>query len=518
MTICVSGMFDKITAMNYYMGIDIGTSGCKAVLFAENGQQISSTYREYRIISSKEGWAELDSNEVTDKCFQVISEAASSVDSNNIRGMGISSQGEAFTLIDSDGKALCNALVSSDVRAREFVRTWPGEFGEDKLYKITGHTPHPMFSLFKLLWIRENMPEKWAKTYKILCFEDLLQYRLGISDPAMGWPLAGRTMLFDVVEHSWNHEILDSLGIKESQLSKALPSGTPVGHINKKIAGFLNLNESTFIVTGGHDQACSALGAGAIESGIAVYSSGTVDCITPAFKEPIFSEELKKSNLCTYDHAAPGMYTTVAFSLTGGNILRWFRDQFGKAESEEAILHKSNAYELLLRQIPEGPTKLLVLPYFTPTGTPYFDTKVKGAILGLDISTSRREIMKALLEGVAFEMRLNLEILEHVGYTIHELRIIGGGAKSMVWNQLKADILRKPIFVQGVTEAGCMGVAMLARASETGMDVLQIANNWIKTVSILQPGNLKTYDKKFRTYKRLYKIISGINTNTPVQN
>ena len=518
MIICVSGMFEILITMDYYMGVDIGTSGCKAVLFAENGQQVSYGYREYQIISSNEGWAELDSDVVMDKCFEVIREAASSVDSNNIRGMGISSQGEAFTLVDAEGKALCNALVSSDIRAREFVRTWPEKFGEDKLYRITGHTPHPMFSLFKLLWIKENMPEKWAKTHRILCFEDLLQYRLGITDPAMGWPLAGRTMLFDVVEHSWNKEILDNLGIKEFQLSKPLPSGTLVGYIDKKIARILNLNGRTFIVTGGHDQACSALGAGAIESGVAAYSSGTVDCITPAFKKPIFSAELMKSNLCTYDHAAPGMYTTVAFSLTGGNILRWFRDEFGKAEVEEVMPLKGSAYELLLRQMPEAPTKLLVLPYFTPTGTPYFDTKVKGAILGLDIFTSRAEIMKALLEGVALEMRLNLDILERVGYKINELRVIGGGAKSMVWNQLKADIIRKPITVPGVTEAGCMGVAMLAKAAETDKDVLHIANKWIKTVSVITPGNLKTYDKKFRTYKDLYKIISGIETDTQVQN
>jgi len=498
--------------MNYYIGIDIGTSGCKAVLFDENGYQRSPAYREYDIISSNDGWAELDSDEVIIKCFEVIREAASHVIQDSIRGIGISCQGEAFTLVDEEGKALCNAFVSSDIRARKYVGTWPKKFGEDKLYRITGHTPHPMFSLFKLLWISENMPERWGKTSKILCFEDLLQYRLGITDPAMGWSLAGRTMLFDVVKHCWNKEIIDSLNIKENQLSRPLPSGTIAGYVNKKIAKSFNLNENTFIVTGGHDQPCSALGAGAIKSGIAVYASGTVDCITSAFKNPVFSAELQKSNLCTYDHAAPGMYATIAFSLTGGNILRWFRNEFGKAEVEEAIRLKSNPYELLLRQMPESPTKLLVLPYFTPTGTPYFDTKVKGAILGLDLSTTREEIMKALLEGVAFEMRLNLEILEQAGYKIHELIAIGGGAKSKVWNQLKADITRKPITVTDVTEAGCMGVAMLAVAAGTNKDVLQIANKWIKKVSIIEPGNSETYDKKFKSYKDLYKTLSGIQT------
>ena len=220
-----------------------------------------------------------------------------------------------------------------------------------------------------------------------MCFEDLLQYRLGIKEPSMGWPLAGRTMLFDVVKHEWNKEILGEAGVRAEQLSRPLAVRFSLaGYIDPSIARKLNLSDKTFIVTGGHDQPCSALGAGAIESGIAVYSSGTVECITPAFDKPVFTNQLRKSNLCTYDHTAPGMYATVAFSLTGGNILKWFRDQFGDAEVELARKTNRDPYELLIDQLPEEPSRLLVLPYFTPTGTPYFDVSVKGAILGLDMS------------------------------------------------------------------------------------------------------------------------------------
>jgi xylulokinase len=381
--------------------------------------------------------------------------------------MGISSQGEAFTLIDRDGRALCNALVSSDIRANEMIGPWTEKFGEEKLYQITGHTPHPMFSLFKLLWIKENSPEFWARAHRILCFEDLLQYRLGIKNPSMGWPLAGRTMLFDVVSHAWNKEILENAGVRIEQLSRPLQSGTIAGYVEKEIARDLNLAENTFIITGGHDQPCSALGAGAIEPGIAVYASGTVECITPAFNKPIFTEELRKNNLCTYDHTAPGMYATVAFSLTGGNILKWFRDEFGASEVEQAKRTNCDPYELLLKQMPEEPSRLLVLPYFTPSGTPYFDVSVKGAIIGLDMSVTREEIMKALLEGVAFEIKLNLDILKQSGYEVKELRVIGGGARSQKHIQLKADVIGMPITILDVTEAGCMGVAMLAKAFYT---------------------------------------------------
>ena len=497
--------------MNHYLGIDIGTSGCKAVIFDEDGRQLSMAYREYDVISKYPGWAELNTDEVIGKCFDVIRESASVIEHGSVKGMGISSQGEAFTLIDGDGKALCNALVSSDIRANELIKPWTDNFGEEKLYNITGHTPHPMFSLFKLLWIKENNPYIWAKADRIMCFEDLLQYRLGIKEPSMGWPLAGRTMLFDVVKHEWNNEILGAAGVRAEQLSSPSRSGSFAGYVESKIARELNLSEKTFIVTGGHDQPCSALGAGAIESGIAVYSSGTVECITPAFDKPRFTNELRKSNLCTYDHTAPGMYATVAFSLTGGNILKWFRDEFGAAEMEIAKNTNCDPYELLLNQMPEEPSRLLVLPYFTPSGTPYFDVSVKGAILGLDMSVSREEIMKALLEGVAFEIKLNLDILKQSGYEVKELRVIGGGARSQKHIQLKADVLGMPITILDVTEAGCMGVAILAKAAHTKESVSQIAKNWVRPVSKINPEKHDFYNNKFSLYKNLYPALKNFS-------
>jgi xylulokinase len=496
--------------MNYYLGIDIGTSGCKAVIFNEDGLQQSIAYREYDIISKRYGWAELDTDEVIVKCFEVIKESASGIKARSVKGIGISCQGEAFTLIDKDGKALCNALVSSDIRANELIKPWTDKFGEERLYNITGHTPHPMFSLFKLLWIKENNPEIWAKAHRILCFEDLLQFRLGISDPSMGWSLAGRTMLFDVVKHEWNKEIIDEAGVRIEQLSRPLQSGSFVGHLDPKIAKVLNLSENTFVVTGGHDQPCSALGAGAIEPGIAVYACGTVECITPAFDKPVFTNELRKCNLCTYDHIAPGMYATVAFSLTGGNILKWFRDQFGDTEVDLASKTNRDPYELLLDQLPEEPSRLLVLPYFTPSGTPYFDISVKGAILGLDMSVTREEILKALLEGVAYEIKLNLDILKNSGYEVKELRAIGGGARSLKHIQLKADVIGMPITILDVTEAGCLGVAMLARAEHVKESVVDIAKNWVKPVSKLIPEKSDFYNKKFNSYKILYPAFKNM--------
>ena len=497
--------------MNNYMGVDIGTSSCKAVILDENGKQLALAYREYNIISSRPGWAELNPDEVTERCLEVIAETTSQVQPQSVLGLGISSQGEAFTAIDKNGKALCNALVSFDIRAAELAQNWSQEFGEKKLYKITGHTAHPMFSLFKLLWLKDNRPEIWAKAEKFLCFEDLLQFRLGL-EPAMGWPLAGRTMLFDVVLHRWNNEILDAVGIKPTQLARPLQSGSIAGNVDPKIANKLGLAENAFLVTGGHDQPCSALGAGVTEPGVAVYATGTVDCITPAFEEAVFAETLRKNNLCTDDHTVPGMDTPVAFSLTGGNILKWFRDEFGATEIAEAEELGCSPYELLVKEAGETPSDLMVLPYFTPTGTPYFDTSATGAILGLKLSSKKGDIIRALLEGVALEMRLNLDILKQSGCEVSELRTIGGGAKSEIWNQLKADVIGKKITVLNVTEAGCLGAAMLAKAADTSQSLVDIVKKWIKPISVKEPRPEfeSTYDKKFGNYKKLYPALRGL--------
>ena len=227
-----------------------------------------------------------------------------------------------------------------------------------------------------------------------------------------------------------------------------------------------------------------------------------------------FTDALRKNNLCTYDHTAPGMYATVAFSLTGGNILKWFRDEFGKMETEAAKKTQCDPYDLLLDQMPEEPSRLLVLPYFTPSGTPYFDISVRGAVFGLDLSTTRSELMKALLEGVAFEIRLNLDILRQSGYAVRELRLIGGGARSPRHVQLKSDVIGMPITVLDVTEAGCMGVAMLARSAHVKKDVSDITHSWIKPVSQVKPKSAGIYNRKFDLYKNLYPAVKKLDLNT----
>ncbi len=488
-----------------YLGIDIGTTGCKAGVFSADGRLLALAYREYPLLSPELGWAELDSSQVIDACLNVIQEAVSASGGDAVRAMGISCQGEAFTPVDRQGTYLANAMVSSDARAAAIAVEWSRQFGAQRLYERTGHTPHPMFTLYKLLWLRDHRPEVWARADKFYCFEELLQARLGLQ-PAISWPLAGRTMLFNVREHRWEQEILAALGMEDSRLAPPVASGTVVGEVAPSVAAELGLSQGVKVVAGGHDQPCGALGAGVVRPAMAMYATGTVECICPAFAEPIFNENLMRSNLCTYDHAAPGMYTTVAFSLTGGNLLRWFRDQWGQPEMDEARRSGADPYDLLLRAMPSEPTDLTVLPYFTPSGTPYFDPETPGAILGLRLSTTRGQVLRGLLEGVALEMRLNVEILDQAGLAIREFRAIGGGAKNVKLTQLKADVLDRPITTLAVTEAGCLGVAMLACAADTGAAPQDLAAAWVQPQQVVEPdpNRAKIYREKSDVYRRLY--------------
>ncbi len=476
--------------MRNYLGLDIGTSGCKAAVFDEGGRLISLARREYELHFTPDGGAELDSEGVMAHCLAVIAEARAHA-GGEIRALAVSSQGEAFTAVDAAGRSLCRAMVSSDTRAAALARTWPEGFGPERLYRITGHTAHPMFTLFKLLWLRSARPEVWDAAARFLCFEDLLHLRLGL-DPAIGWPLAGRTMLFDVCRHGWSPEILDAVGLDAGKLARPLASGRVVGR----------LSDGVLVVAGGHDQVCAALGAGATDPGMALYATGTVECITPAFAAPVFSDELRRHNLCTYDHALPGRSATVAYSLTGGNILQWYRDEFAAGRDFAAVL----------AELPAEPSGLLVLPYWTPSGTPYFDCETPGAILGVRLSTRRPALLRALLEGVALEMRLNLELLESAGGSIRELRAVGGGSRHPVWNQLKADVLGRPLIPMRVTEAGCLGAALLACSADTGRPLDEIAREWTKPGEPIppRPDVAATYRETLARYRRLRDAIQAV--------
>lgn len=498
-----------------FLGIDIGTGGCKALVYTSEGVELASSFREYAVTHPLPGRAELDPDEVIRNCFKVIAEVNARI-KEPVTAMAVSSQGEAFTAVDSRGNTLCHAMVSSDSRSSELSVSWSNAFGLADIYRITGHTPHPLFTLFKLLWIRDNQPEIWKQARYYLCFEDLLLYRLGI-EPRISWSLAGRTMMFDVIRHTWSPDILDAAGIHADQLAIPAAAGEITGCIALEKGRELGFVNPVFTVAGGHDQTCAALGAGVTRPGMCMYATGSVECFCPVLEAPRFSEALRLHNLCCYDYTIRGMYTSVAYSLTGGNLLRWWRDTLGETERQHAGSAGINPYTLLLDAMPVAPTDLLVLPYFSATGTPYFDTRARGAILGLQLTTEKGAMIKALLEGVALEMKLNLELMEDSGIHIDTFIATGGGTRHPAWTQLKADVLNRPVKVREVSEAGCFGAAMLACSAANRIPVAHLVARPAEEEMTFtpDPGRAVIYADTYAAYRKLYPALRPFWTPEP---
>jgi len=496
-----------------YIGIDVGTTGCKALVFDQDVNVLASAYREYPLISPRNGWDELNPALVLNECKAVIGEVADEVKkSDPVKAIGISSQGEAFTLLDKSGQYLCNAMVSSDIRSQKQVEEFTQSFGLEKLYKITGHSPHTLFSVFKLIWLIENHPDMVSKANKFLCFGDLLCYRL-TGQAVTSHNLAARTMLFDVKKMCWSDEILKAINIDRSILPKSMPSGRPAGQLFPEIAAELGLSKDVVVTVGGHDQSCGALGVGITGAGKAAYSIGTVECITPAFSGCVLNDTMQQSNFATYPFVIDGLYTTVAFIITGGNLLRWYRDNFAGLELRQAEKTGQDVYDIILSDIPDEPTNIFVQPHFVSAGTPYFDPNPTGAIIGLGLNNSKGDVVKALLEGVTYEMKLNLRLLNASGIQINELFAFGGGAKSDKWLQIKADILGVPIHSIATSQAGCLGAALLAAKAIGDIDSIEdAAQKSSRPLKTFEPDteNMKRYDQRYEIYSDIYQTIKPL--------
>ena len=488
------------------LGLDIGTSGCKAVVFDEAGNVLASAALAYPLHSPQVGWSELDAEVVWQRCAECIREAAGTAGAP-VRSLSICSQGEAFVAVDSRGQALSPAMVSSDIRAAEIVREAVAAHGIDFFYQRTGHTPHSLFSLFKLLWVRQHQPETWRCARQFLCFEDLAHRRLGL-DPAISWPLAGRTMLFDPQTHQWSPALLDLVGLTPDRLARPLPSGAVAGEIPPSVTQELGLASGCQVVSGGHDQVAAALGAGVATAGQALYAMGSVECLVAVSDRYRQSAGLRGANLCTYDHTTPDCRAHLAYNLTGSNLVAWYRDQF----AAEARPQTGSVYDWAFAQMPTRPTDLLVLPYFTATGTPHFDPRGRGAILGLEFRHNRFDILAAIIEGLAFEMRLNLELLAAQDIAVREFRATGGGTRSRAALQIKANVVQRPITPTLESEGGCLATALLARAALDHRPVHDYLAQWIKLGPAVEPDPTTRgiYEEAYGRYQQLYRTINPL--------
>lgn len=494
------------------MGIDIGTSGCKATIIDFEGNIKGAAYKEYSLITPFTGWQEIDSNLVWISVKEVIIKAISQNKGEEINAISVSSFGEAATPIDYKGNVLNNSIIYIDCRGQEQAEYLKDKLGYEKILSITGASIHPMYSINKIMWLKQNLPQVYKNTWKFLLFADFILFKLG-AKPHTDYSLAARTMAFDVINKKWSSEILDCAGVDEEKFGEPVQAGTIVGQITLSVAKELGLSKDILLVAGGHDQPCAALGAGVIKSDLAVDGMGTTECITPAFNRPVISETMARSSFACVPHVIKDMYVTYAFTFTSGSMLKWYRDNFGAVYKLEALKFGINIYDYLIEKASKGPSEIFVLPHFAGAATPYMDTAAKGAIVGLNINTKPEDIIKAILEGITFEMMVNIEKLDDAGVKVEEMRVVGGLAKSDPFLQLKADMMGKKVTTLNVSEAGTLGVAILAgTASGVYKSLEDAVGKLVKKKKEFYPDEKlhDIYTEKFQTYKRIYPAVKNI--------
>jgi xylulokinase len=448
------------------LGIDIGSSSCKGVVFGTSGEELAKATHAYSTEHPGPAMVEMNPEVFRDAVFAVIRTLSAQVLHDPVEALAISSHGETTIPVDSDGNPSGPAIMNSDNRAVEEAQWWDESFGREKIYAITGLPLHAMFSLNKIMWIKRHRPEIYNRSAKFLSVGDYVLTQLGMP-PITDYSLASRTMAFDINCLNWSEEILNHCGIPSEKLATLAAAGTQVGRLSKEKASDLGLKEGTVVALGGHDQPCGALGAGAVQAGDVFDSAGTYECMAAVSDKPLNNSKALGYSLNSYCHVVPGKFVTLAF-FPAGLVSSWFVDQF--CYEDKMISRQSNTdlFDVLAentsRNCP-GPSGLNITPHFVGSCNPYWDVRATGVMAGFTPGTTRYHIYKGIYEGIACELSINADVLQEIAGDFKSMNISGGNARSLFSVQLRADISGKEIGILKNNEAVCLGVAILAGIS-----------------------------------------------------
>ena len=478
-------------------GLDIGTTGCKLTVFNETGEYLGKAYRDYPVRRQVSGH-EIDISTMMESVYAVIEEMASQYP--DIAGIGVTSFGETFVMTDSEGHPLHNAMLYTDPRGAEECEELIEKLGADHIANITGLRPHEMYSISKLMWIKKHRPEVYMAAKRVHLIEDFVVWHL-THKAQIDYSLASRTMAFDIRALTWSHDIFEAAGIDKALMSEPVPTGTSAGTVTEEAAQKTGLSRECIIVSVSHDQVAAAVGAGAFDGSVAVDGAGTVECLTPIFDSLPDIEVISKGFFSVVPYVVPGKYVAYAFSYTGGALIQWAMGTFGKGETYDSM---EAAYGK------DEPTGLLILPHFAGAATPYMDTGSKGAILGLTTGTTAADIYRAAMEGVAYEMRVNYDAIKASGIRFRKLNATGGGARSKVWMQMKADMLDLPITALKTSDAGTVGSAMLTGLA-TGLfkDLPDAAVHMVREMETYYP-RAEMHEKYMKIYERYQRVYHAV--------
>lgn len=499
-------------AQDILLGIDIGTSACKVAAFSLDGTVLAQTNESYEVHYPRAGWAEQDPNawwEAVCRALRTLFDAGASagVQPSRVRGVGIDGQSWSAVAVDKAGKVMCNTPIWMDTRAADICGRMKAQMGEDTLFATSGNPVQPMYTMPKVLWYQENCPEVYEKADKILQSNSFIVYRLTgalTQEPSQGYGWN----CYDMARGRWNTALCEALGVRAQLLPDIMPSHAVAGTVTEQAARQTGLCMGTPVVAGGLDAACGTLGAGVVKPGQTQEQGGQAGGMS------ICLDTCKTdARLILGAHVVPGLWLLQGGTVGGGGAVNWFEREFCAAERVAAQQNGTSAFAEMdagAAQIAPGSDGLVFLPYLAGERSPIWDANAKGVFYGADFSKTRAHFARAVMEGVAYSLRHNLEAAAQAGAQADVLCAMGGAANSRLWTQLKADVTGKRVTVPSADTATALGAAILAGVG-TGVypDFETAVQQTVQTrrTHAPNPATKDAYNAGYRVYRSLYENL-----------
>lgn len=497
--------------MAFLIGIDVGTSGSKTILFDEKGKTISSKTIEYPMSQPNNGWAEQNpvdwKNAVLDGITYVVSKGG--VKADDIKGIGLSGQMHGLVMLDAGNNVIRPSIIWCDQRTGKECEEITAKVGAKRLIEITANPALTGFTASKILWVRNNEPQNYERCKHILLPKDYIRFIL-TGEYATEVSDASGMQLLDVPKRRWSKEVCAALGIDMSLLAKVYESPDVTGRITAEVAKKTGLKEGTLVAGGAGDNAAAAVGTGVVREGLAFTTIGSSGVV--------FAHSSKvaidlKGRVHTFCCAVPGEWHVMGVTQGAGLSLKWFRDNFCGEEIALAKQKGVDPYVImddLASAIKIGSEKLLFLPYLMGERTPHLDPDCRGVFFGISAIHKRAHFIRAIMEGVTFSQRDSLEVLKEMGVTINEMMACGGGGTSALWRQMLADVYKCPVKTLASKEGPALGVAILAGVGakiyssvQEGCDAVILKNK----EQLPNEKSSKEYENFYKIYTQLYQAL-----------
>ncbi|MCX7841456.1 MAG: xylulokinase [Clostridia bacterium] len=497
--------------MAYLLGIDIGTSGTKTVLFDEAGNTVASALAEYPLYQPYIGWAEQDPEDWWNATVITVKEVLykSAVNPKEVKGIGLSGQMHGAVLLDKDNNVLRKAIIWCDQRSAAECEQITSIIGRERLVEITANPALTGFTASKVMWVKNNEPSVFEKIKKILLPKDYIRFKL-TGEYATEVSDASGMQFMDIPKRQWSSEVLGKLGISIDMLGKMHESQDVTGAVTRNVAEVTGLAEGTPVVGGAGDQAAGAVGNGIVKPGVISSTIGTSGVVF-AYSQNVSIDPLGRVH--TFCHALPNTWHIMGVTQGAGLSLKWFRDNFCIEEKRTAELMKIDPYILMdqeAEKVDAGCNGLIYLPYMMGERTPHLDPDAKGVFFGLSAKHEKQDMIRSVMEGVVYSLRDCLEIIKEMGVDVTEVRASGGGGKSKLWRQMQADVFGTEITTINSSEGPALGVALLAGVGAGVYDSVPQACEAVIKVKTRQSADMALnakYSRFYAIYRQLYKSL-----------